>query len=87
MLSRALFDEGAEANERLEERTKNQILALSMEMLREGVELIPAGDIHGGARVRLVGENLEIDLTDKAISELVLRYMQPRFVSILRGLE
>lgn len=86
MLSQRLF-EGAEADERLRERGKNQILALSQEMLREGVELIPASDVQGGAKVRLVGENLEIDLTDQAISELLLRYMQPRFISILRGLE
>ena len=49
--------------------------------------LLEAEGITGGARVRIVGEDLEIDLTDKAISELLLRYMQPRFVSILRGAE
>jgi V/A-type H+-transporting ATPase subunit E len=86
MLSRRLF-EGVEDDERLRERGRNQILALSREMLREGVELIPASDVQCGAKVRLVGENLEIDLTDEAISELLLRFMQPRFVSILRGLE
>lgn len=87
MVSQAFFDEGSETDERLRERSKNQILAISREMLREGVELIPASDVQGGARVRLVGENLEIDLSDKAISELLLTYMQPRFVSILRGAE
>ena len=87
MVSRALFDESSGADEHLQGRVKRQILAISGEMLREGVQLIPADDVQGGARVRLVGEKLEIDLSDKAISELLIRYMQPRFVSILRGAE
>jgi len=89
-VSHALFGEGAEsdeAREGLRERSKKQILAISREMLREGVELIPSSEVQGGAKVRLVDENLEIDLTDKAITALLVRYMQPRFVSILRGLE
>ncbi len=87
MVSKALFDESSGADEHLQDRVKRQILAISREMLREGVQLIPADDVQGGARVRLVGEKLEIDLSDKAISELLIRYMQPRFVSILRGAE
>jgi V/A-type H+-transporting ATPase subunit E len=87
MVSRALFDKGSEADERLRDRAKEQILSISGEMLREGVELIAADDMHGGARVRIVGESLEIDLSDDAISELLLRFMQPRFVSILKGKE
>lgn len=86
MVSRALFED-AGLDKPLEDRLKQQILALSSEMLREGVDLIPASDVHGGARVRLVGENLEIDLTDKAISDLLIRYMNPRFISILVGEE
>ena len=85
MLSRALFDQ--DVDEKLRDRSKQQILSISREMLREGVELIPSDDIQGGATVRLVGENLEIDLTDRAISDLMLRYMQPRFISILKGEE
>ena len=85
MLSQVLFDQEREVDERLKDRAKKQILSISKEMLREGVQLIPSSDVSAGAKVRLVGENLEIDLTDKAISELLLRYMQPRFVSILRG--
>ena len=36
-------------NEKLSERTKQTILGLSSEMLREGVELIPSSEIEGGA--------------------------------------
>lgn len=86
MVSKALFGD-AEIDKPLKDRLKKQILALSGDMLREGVELIPASDVQAGVRVRLVGENLEIDLTDKAISDLLIRYMSPRFLSILVGEE
>jgi len=87
MLSQAFFEQEREVDERLKDRATKQILSISKEMLREGVQLIPSSDVSAGAKVRLVGENLEIDLTDEAISELLLRYMQPRFISILRGVE
>jgi V/A-type H+/Na+-transporting ATPase subunit E len=74
-------------NEKLSERTKQTILGLSSEMLREGVELIPSGEIEGGARVRLVKDKLEIDLSDKAISKLLYQRILPRFQSILEGSE
>ncbi|MGZ8181841.1 MAG: hypothetical protein ACXWT1_07780 [Methylobacter sp.] len=74
-------------NEKLEDRTKQIILGLSSEMLREGVELVPSSDIEGGARVRLVKEKLEIDLSDKAISKLLYQRILPRFQSILEGSE
>jgi V/A-type H+-transporting ATPase subunit E len=87
MLSEAFLEGEVKSDQALPERAKEQILSISKEMLREGVQLIPATNVSAGAKVRLVGENLEIDLTDEAISELLLRYMQPRFVAILRGAE
>jgi V/A-type H+-transporting ATPase subunit E len=72
---------------KLQEHGKNIILALSSDMLREGVELIPASDIDGGARVRLVQDELEIDLSDRAIARLLSERMLPRFRRILEGAE
>ena len=83
-LSETLF-EAKEASAELEERERDLIRALTNEMLREGIELAPAKDVHGGARVRLVGENLEIDLTDQTISHLLYDRMLPRFRDIVRG--
>ncbi len=74
-------------NEKLGEHGKQAILALSSEMLREGVELISSSEIEGGANVRLVKDKLEIDLSDKAISKLLYQRMLPRFQSILVGNE
>ena len=74
-------------NEKLEERTKQTILGLSSEMLREGVELIPSSEIEGGASVRLIKDKLEIDLSDKAIARLLYQRILPRFKALLEGSE
>ena len=62
-------------------------LSFASDMLREGVELIPADDIDGGVRVQVVDDNLEIDLTSGAIARLLLRHMLPRFRNLLSGAE
>jgi V/A-type H+-transporting ATPase subunit E len=85
MISGALLT--GEAEESLRERSRQNILALSTGMLREGVELIPAEGMHGGARVRLVADHLEIDLSDTAITRLLSQSMLPRFRRILDGVE
>jgi V/A-type H+/Na+-transporting ATPase subunit E len=74
-------------NEKMKERTNQAILGLSSEMLREGVELIPSSEIEGGARVRLVKDKLEIDLSDKAIAKLLYQRILPRFKALLEGSE
>ena len=74
-------------DEELRAHGKDIILALSSDMLREGVELIPAEGIDGGARVRLVDEDLEIDLSDRAITRLLRERVLPRFRRILEGAE
>lgn len=86
VLSAAMFDGGDEqAEAEVESRARTLIRGITNEMLREGIELVPADDVSGGARVRLVGESLELDLTEKAVSQLLLRYLLPRFVAIAQG--
>ena len=72
-------------DETLRERSKQTILALSSEMLRSGVELLSASDVEGGARVRLVKDQLEIDLSDKAVAKLLNQRILPHFRAILEG--
>jgi V/A-type H+-transporting ATPase subunit E len=72
---------------KLRELGKQTILSLSSDMLREGVELIPSSSVEGGAKVRLVGEQLEIDLSDKAIAKMLADHLLPRFQAILTGAE
>jgi V/A-type H+-transporting ATPase subunit E len=57
--------------------------ALAADVLRKGIELIPSNQVRGGARVRLVDDDLEIDLTDEAISEMMLNLLLPRYRKIL----
>jgi V/A-type H+-transporting ATPase subunit E len=67
------------------EEGKLAILGLSSDMLREGLELASDSEIEGGARVRLVQDKLEIDLSDRAIARLISQRMIPRFKAILEG--
>jgi len=85
LLSDALVT--GKADPKLRELGKQTILSLSSEMLREGVELLPLSSIEGGAKVRLVGEQLEIDLSDKAIAKMLSDHLLPRFQAILTGAE
>ncbi|MDY6891336.1 MAG: ATPase [Pseudomonadota bacterium] len=52
-------------------------------LLREGIEL----DTHEGKgiRIRTNDDATEIDLTDRAVAELLLRHLQPRFRAIVEG--
>jgi V/A-type H+-transporting ATPase subunit E len=68
----------------IREKIKEAVLRLTTEMLREGVELLPDDGIDGGARVRIRDAELEIDLTDKAISRLLLKYLLPRYRAIVQ---
>lgn len=79
-ISKALLGENT-----LEEEGNRVLLALSSDMLREGIQLIPDDVIEGGARVQLVKDKLEIDLSDKAISRMIAQSMIPRFRDILNG--
>ena len=72
-----------EVSAELEEFLQRSTVAFSADVLRKGVELIPSSQIQGGARVRLVGEDLEIDLSDEALSEMMLNLLLPRYRKIL----
>jgi V/A-type H+-transporting ATPase subunit E len=69
------------------ERLRDLVLSISREMLREGVDLKPAGHTERGMRVQLVGQDLELDLSDKALSDILLQYLTPRFRAIVTGVE
>lgn len=66
---------------------KLAILGLSSDMLREGLELVSDDEVEGGARVQIVDDKLEIDLSDRAVSRLIAQRMVPRFKAILEGIE
>jgi V/A-type H+-transporting ATPase subunit E len=61
------------------------VLSLGGGMLREGMRFGVSDDGVAGIRVRLVDEDVQIDVTESAISQLLLRHMLPRFRALLRG--
>jgi V/A-type H+-transporting ATPase subunit E len=61
------------------------VLSLGGGMLRKGLSFGVTDDLQAGIRVKLVDENVQIDLTESAVSQLLLRHMLPRFRALLRG--
>ena len=63
----------------------NFVLSMGGGMLREGMSFGVFDDGEAGIRVRLVQEDVQIDLTEGAVTRLLLRHMLPRFRALLRG--
>lgn len=59
------------------------VLSVSAEMLREGVSI--KTHKHDSIRIRLVEDDIEIDLSAQAISDLFLEHLLPRFRALLEG--
>lgn len=59
------------------------VLSVSAQMLREGVT-IESHDADG-IRIRLVDEEIEIDMSTQAITQLFLEHLLPRFRALLEG--
>ncbi len=74
-----------QASPESEQVFREAVLGISSDMLREGIEIVPSSEVSGGARVRVVGEELEIDLSNEAVATLLLKQLLPRYRSILEG--
>ena len=90
ILPQKLFEnEGQEV--RLTEKGKSDlkhfVLGLSGDMLKQGVEFKSADTGLVGLRIKIVGKDVEIDLSDKAITNVLLRYLLPRYRAIVAGAE
>ena len=59
--------------------------AMAADMLRDGVSFSRAEDEAGGIRVTLSDEGVVVDLTDRAVAEVILRHLQPRFRALLEN--
>ncbi|WP_432697436.1 ATPase [Marinobacterium sp. YM272] len=66
-----------------EGKLSNFVQQLLAEQLREGVSF-DIGD-QRGLVLRFEGEDAEMDLSDRALAELLLRHLQPRFRALLEG--
>ncbi|MEM9393047.1 MAG: hypothetical protein AAGA38_04265 [Pseudomonadota bacterium] len=61
------------------------VLGLAQDMLKNGVTLFAAGDLHGGIRAKSGEEGVALDLSDQAIAALLMQHLQPRFRAVLEG--
>jgi V/A-type H+-transporting ATPase subunit E len=66
---------------------EQMVKEISADMLREGIEIKSAGEAQTGIRARLKGEDVEIDMTDRAIFDALIRHLLPRFRYIVQGIQ
>ncbi len=62
------------------------VVSVTKEILQEGVEIGERDDKAPGIRIQLQEEDVEIDLTDRAVSDLLLRHLVPRFRAMMEGI-
>jgi V/A-type H+-transporting ATPase subunit E len=62
------------------------VLQVANDLLRKGVAFRADGSQKAGIRVVLMDEDLQIDLSDDAVTALLLRHLLPRFRAILEGI-
>ena len=77
-----------QARQRIEAGESDHLIqfveSLIGESLREGFELDLGTQNQTGMKVRVVNQQVEIDLTDGSIAELLERHLLPRFRAIMR---
>jgi V/A-type H+-transporting ATPase subunit E len=62
------------------------VSTMATEHLREGVTIRSADSHDSGIRVRIVNQDIELNLTDEGISDLLLEYLTPRYRALLEGI-
>ena len=62
------------------------VLGLSEEMIRQGVTFSASDDIKAGVHIRIADGEVTVDLSDKAVADLLLQHLQPRFRAVLEGI-
>jgi V/A-type H+-transporting ATPase subunit E len=59
--------------------------AIAGDLLRKGVKFEASDDIKAGLMIRLEENAMLIEFTDKAVTALLLKHLQPRFRALLQG--
>lgn len=80
-------ENGTHLSQEGKKRMQHLVLGITDGMLREGIELKPSTEFKRGIKVRLKGKDIELDLTDDAFSDLLLKYLLPRYREIVSGQE
>jgi len=61
------------------------VAATTAGLLRDGVSFVRAEDGVDGIRVHLTEAGITVDLSDRAVAEVLLRHLNPRFRALLEG--
>jgi len=61
------------------------VLSVMAGLLREGIDLKTSAEFSRGIKIYLQDGNVEVDLTDQAITAVLLDHLQPRFRALLEG--
>jgi len=72
--------------EELEGRLSEYAKAIASAAWRDGIVVRTMEEGRRGIKVKLLDDDLEIDLTDEAIADLLLEHLQPRFRAVLTGM-
>jgi len=63
----------------------NFVMTAAAELLRDGVVIREGDERQPGIRIRLVEDEVTIDLTSEALTQLLLEHLLPRFRAVLEG--
>jgi V/A-type H+-transporting ATPase subunit E len=66
-------------------KIQSAVLGAAGQMLREGITLAADDDLAGGVRVAIKGSDLEIDMSDEALSRMLLKHLLPRYRAIVQA--
>lgn len=80
-------ENGTQLSKEGKQQMDHLVLGITDGMLREGIELKSSTDVKGGIKVRLIEKDVQLDLSDEAISNLLLKYLLPRYREIISGQE
>ena len=62
------------------------VTGLAAEQFREGVTFKVTDRHDSGIRVRIVEDDIELNLSDEAVSDLLLEYLLPRYRALIEGI-
>ena len=68
-----------------ERQIREFILGISGDSLREGISFQVDPSVGDGVSMRVVGEDLQLDLDDTTITRFLMRHLLPRYRQILQG--
>lgn len=72
--------------EKLEGKLSELVKQISSAAWREGVTFKPLEKGGLGIRVVLTEKDIEVDMSDKAIADMLLEHLQPRFRALMEGI-